>query len=304
MGRVAIFVDAGYLFAQGSTALNGQKAPRTELILNDAAIIRELEKVAGAKCPNLPILRIYWYDGASPKTGPTVEHARLAHTDGVKVRLGFLNSVGQQKGVDSLIVTDLVELARNAAVCEAILVSGDEDVRIGVQIAQSLGVRVHLVGIAPSRGSQSKLLMQEADSTTEWDRSVICQFLSMRPQRTQVAVAAPSSPAVRASVAKPNGTPAAAQRDSTPAAGKATIVGDSSQILALVVDQLFAELQPADLAGAAASMRDNNSIPREYDGKLLARSRDTLARDLTPQERATLRGYFRQRLRERQPSDC
>ena len=33
MDRVAVFVDAGYLFAQGSVALAGQKLPRGRLVL-------------------------------------------------------------------------------------------------------------------------------------------------------------------------------------------------------------------------------------------------------------------------------
>jgi uncharacterized LabA/DUF88 family protein len=82
----------------------------------------------------------------------------LAHLDNVKVRLGFVNSVGEQKGVDSLIVTDMIALARNRAVSDAVLVSGDEDLRVGVQQAQEFGVRVHLVGIKPSGGNQSLFL--------------------------------------------------------------------------------------------------------------------------------------------------
>jgi uncharacterized LabA/DUF88 family protein len=34
-----------------------------------------------------------------------------------------------------LIGTDLIELARNHAISDAVLLSGDEDLRIGVQIA-------------------------------------------------------------------------------------------------------------------------------------------------------------------------
>ena len=47
----------------------------------------------------------------------------------MKVRLGFVNSLGQQKGVDSLIVTDMLTLARNRAVAECVLLSGDEDLK-------------------------------------------------------------------------------------------------------------------------------------------------------------------------------
>ena len=50
---------------------------------------------------------------------------------------------------------------------DALVVSGDEDVRVGVQVAQSYGVRVHLLGIVPARGSQSKQLLQESDTTAE-----------------------------------------------------------------------------------------------------------------------------------------
>lgn len=115
----------------------------------------------------------------------------LASTDHVKLRLGALNGVGQQKGVDSLIVTDLIELARNNAIQDAVLLAGDEDLRVGVQIAQSFGVAVHLVGIVPSRGSQSIALRQEADTTTELDAIAIGRFLTVKAPL--VVAAAPTS---------------------------------------------------------------------------------------------------------------
>ena len=91
----------------------------------------------------------------------------MRQLDNVKLRLGQLNSAGQQKGVNSLIVTDLMELARNKAISDAVVVTGDEDIRIGVQIAQSHGVRVHLLGIggATNKGSQS-LTLQTAEADT------------------------------------------------------------------------------------------------------------------------------------------
>jgi uncharacterized LabA/DUF88 family protein len=175
MKRAVICVDAGYLFAQGSVALTGTKQRREFLALDSGGVVFELTQVAAAKAPGSQVLRIYWYDGALGSR-LTLEQDQLAHLDNVKVRLGFINSVGQQKGVDSLIVTDLIELARLGAICDAVLLSGDEDVRIGVQIAQNYGVRVHLLGIAPSRGSQSKALLQEADSTSEWDAAAVAKF--------------------------------------------------------------------------------------------------------------------------------
>ena len=138
MDRVAVFVDAGYLFAQGSKELSGAKLTRSECDLDHSAIRSALRDFAeGAS--SLPLLRIYWYDGTSQ--GPTPQHIALANQPDVKVRLGFVNSQGQQKGVDSLIVTDMITLARNQAMAACVLLSGDEDLRVGVQQAQEYGIR-------------------------------------------------------------------------------------------------------------------------------------------------------------------
>lgn len=94
-----------------------------------------------------------------------------------------MNRFGEQKGVDSLIVTDMIELARNRAMADAILFSGDEDLRVGVQQAQEFGIRVHLLGIEPSRKNQSAYLIQETDSVHEWRREEIEKFLSLTDQR-------------------------------------------------------------------------------------------------------------------------
>jgi uncharacterized LabA/DUF88 family protein len=147
--RGAVFVDAGYLFAQGSVALTGSKKPRSLLELDAETAITELLTIFKTHAVDCELLRIYWYDGASFK-GPTIDQDKLGHLDNVKLRLGLLNSVGEQKGVDSLIVTDMIELARLGAICDAVILSGDEDIRVGVQIAQNYGVRVHLLGIVPA----------------------------------------------------------------------------------------------------------------------------------------------------------
>lgn len=99
MDRTAVFVDAGYLFALGSVALSGKKLPRGGLAFDAQQAAKSLADLA-IEISGLPLLRIYWYDGTS--TGPTVQHISLAHLAGVKVHLGFVNSYGEQKGVDSL----------------------------------------------------------------------------------------------------------------------------------------------------------------------------------------------------------
>ena len=94
-----------------------------------------------------------------------------------------MNNAGKQKGVDSLIITDLVELARNRAITDAVLLAGDEDLRIGVSIAQSLGIRIHLVGIEPSRATQSEWLRMEADTCSEWNRDTVSAILKIDPAK-------------------------------------------------------------------------------------------------------------------------
>jgi hypothetical protein len=180
MERVAVFVDAGYLFAQGSAALTGTKQSRQYLALSIPDILAALGGVATPQT-QLLLLRVYWYDGMRPGR-PTPEQMALSDSANVKVRLGQVNAAGEQKGVDALIVTDMIDLARNRAMADALLVSGDEDVRVGVVLAQQFGVRVHLLGIHPAWANQSRSLQQEADTTIEWDAAIVRRFLNYTPQ--------------------------------------------------------------------------------------------------------------------------
>lgn len=279
MDRVAVFVDAGYLFAQGSAALSGSKKPRKDLILDEKAVLEELIQTAQLKSGGLPLLRVYWYDGMGIR-GPSAEQALLANSENFKVRLGVLNNQSQQKGVDSLIVTDLIDLARNGAMADVVLLSGDEDVRIGVQIAQAFGVRAHLIGIFPSRGSQSRLLLQEADSTTEWDKATVEKFLFLRP----VSVSKSTSSSLKK--ASPAASPPPPPITSNPAIDK-------------VVIDIIASLNNTDIAGIKAYSATRRGVPSEYDGKLLACCRDELERDLTLEERQYARVAYIKTVRTR-----
>ena len=139
MDRVTVFVDAGYLFAQGSLLLSGRKVKRSEIDLDEGKAILILTNLA-SEIARVPLLRVYWYDGSS--YSPTLQQQKIADLPGVKLRLGLVNSSGEQKGVDSLIITDMIELARNRAMSDALLLSGDEDLRVCVEQAQEFGVRV------------------------------------------------------------------------------------------------------------------------------------------------------------------
>ena len=161
------------------------------------------------------------------------------------MRLGFVNSKGQQKGVDSLIVTDLIELARLKSISDALLISGDEDVRVGVQIAQNFGVRVHLVGIYPSRGSQSPQLQQEADTTTELTASEVQKFLSLS-------------------------LPVLAEYQQAPAnSSKATQHQNAANFMATEVAAFVSELSRSEVEGVQTYWKTNRGVPPEIDRKLL-----------------------------------
>jgi hypothetical protein len=121
MDRPAVFVDAGYLFAAGSKVLTNEKLPRGDLDLAYDSAVSFLTNIA-QDLTGLPLLRIYWYDGTA--TGPTPQQLALAYLPNVKFRLGFVNRQGQQKGVDSLIVTDMISLARNRAMAAAVRIAG------------------------------------------------------------------------------------------------------------------------------------------------------------------------------------
>ena len=183
MDRFAVFVDAGYLYAETGRLLFNT-TDRRAIQLDGPGANEMLVNLAKKDC-GLSLLRTYWYDGA--RNGiPTMDQEQIAALLNVKLRLGRINSKNQQKGVDALIILDLVTLARERAISEAYLLSGDEDLREGVWAAQDLGVRVTLIGI-PTRGNtfnQSKELVNEADQSTMLTKNDIDKLATLiQPQQ-------------------------------------------------------------------------------------------------------------------------
>ncbi len=180
MDRSAIFVDAGYLYAAGGELCCGIRS-RQRLQLDAPGINDLLVEIATQSC-GLPVLRTYWYDGARDGI-PTPTQQAIASLPNVKLRLGRLNVRNQQKGVDALIYRDLMTLARERAVCEAFLLSGDEDLREGVRAAQDQGVRVTVVGIPPvsQDHNQSRELVFEADEVIQLRRDDLQKVITKSP---------------------------------------------------------------------------------------------------------------------------
>lgn len=274
MQQVAVFVDAGYLHAQGSALLTGQKKLRTHIILDVPLTLRKLGDLSEACAPGSRLLRNYWYDGLTRTGRLSSEQEQIANAPFTKLRLGTVNSRGEQKGVDSLIVTDLIDLARNRAITDAVLVSGDEDIRIGVQIAQTFGVRIHLLGIKPARGSQSPDLIQEFDSHHEWaeqDLEVIMSFVKEEP-----LVSTGDVTSVVAAAAPANGSKTFLEK------------------VQKSIDDTLDSMEQAALDSAIKAFKSNtSSVPPELDRPTLGRLRFVLGRDLSDDERKAYRAHFR-----------
>ena len=108
------------------------------------------------------VLRMSWHD-ACVKGVPSRWHERLAHLPDVKLQMGELRGDPvRQKGVDTLLVHDLLVLAQERSITDAVLITGDEDMREAVSYAQERGVRVHLVVATVADASWT--LRQEADT--------------------------------------------------------------------------------------------------------------------------------------------
>ncbi len=161
--RYAVLVDVGYLYAAAAEILLDANS-RRDYRVDAEKLIGSLIDRAHGLVSNGELLRMYWFDAARDRV-PTVDQRVIAQMEYVKVRLGNLNSRGQQKGVDAMIRTDLEQLARHRAIHEAILLAGDEDMVPAVEIAQAYGVRIHLWGVEPLYATnQSERLVWESDT--------------------------------------------------------------------------------------------------------------------------------------------
>lgn len=280
MGRVAVLVDAGYLFKAGGQLVAHRNVGREEMVLDPAAAVDQLGAVA-QEITGRELLRVYWYD-AAPRNSAT-QHREVAEIHDLKLRLGHLNSAGQQKGVDALIITDMMTLARNRACDDFVLVSGDADLVAGVLQAQEHGVRVHLLGITPARQNQAPTLRYEADTCHEWNVRAVGALLRMatpdelaerkkRPSRRRSDRMASPDGAVGA-----QGAPDDADGEDLP-----------EQTLRSVAASVARDLSDADRASVAATDRPG-LVPGPIDRKLLGTARKTLGAVLSEHDKRALR---------------
>jgi uncharacterized LabA/DUF88 family protein len=175
----AIFVDAGYLYAAAGRLVAGTE-DRRSFDLDAEGLIDALIDKARTIFADSRLLRVYWYDGARRRIH-TAEQQSIAELPDVKVRLGNLNANNQQKGVDSLIRSDLESLARHRAISDAALLGGDEDLVSAVEAAQGYGARVHLWGVEAAEGrNQAEPLLWEVDSQRTFELDFFKPYVARR----------------------------------------------------------------------------------------------------------------------------
>lgn len=180
MGSAVGFVDSGYLKAEGARALSsGDGGGRVRL--DAGRVVRWIRELAASEAVGEPFLRCYWYDGAFDASDQrSVSQRRyfdaIASTPGLTLRLGHLverqdrNRMGieralerfgvdpvefgrvfdfrraelTQKGVETLMVTDLLSAAFRAQMSTAVVIAGDRDLAEALRVVQEQGVRVVL----------------------------------------------------------------------------------------------------------------------------------------------------------------
>lgn len=314
MDRHAVFVDVGYVLASVAELVTG--SPERHRVRCDFGRLLDALTSEISNKTSLPLLRAYWYD-ASITGQPEHDQTTIADLQGVRLRLGRLVR-GEQKGVDSRIVRDLIVLARDEAIAEAFVLAGDEDLCEGVEEAQDQGVRVTLIGVPGL--NQSRLLIQQADEQYVLADSFWRMHFAAVPDLphigdTPVRVAPAAStyvppPAARTSPVTGGGYPAvraafeaavARSGEASPLAGLAAEV-QAFERAARQAGIDFAKLLKAELAPFELDdMRHSTSqqIPREFDVRLLRYADDSLTGKLweRPELKPTVRKGFWEEIR-------
>ncbi|MBV9380581.1 MAG: NYN domain-containing protein [Streptosporangiaceae bacterium] len=164
MDRCALFVDAGYVLADGAMAVHGTR--RRESVSWDYEGLMQLLASLARERSGLPLLRCYWYE-ATVEGRRSADHDALADLPGVKLRLAKMRP-GRREGVEGEIHRDLTTLARNKAISDALVVSAEEDLAQVVADVQDLGLRVTMVHITvDGNWTISRMLRQECDDIVE-----------------------------------------------------------------------------------------------------------------------------------------
>jgi uncharacterized LabA/DUF88 family protein len=273
MKKIAVFVDAGYFWVQLCNALTGSYETRRQVKVDWQALRERMLAEIKEQFPDGDLLRVYWYDGPGDG-GKTAEHRAIDDLDDFKLRLGTRNGAGQQKGVDGLMIADLISLTQQNAITHALLVSGDADTAPGVIAAQSMGLRVHLLSVG-SAAATSPYLAAEVDSKRSWGATQVAEFAT----RAAIAIRAAEPIAVPAS----GSAEASAPVKSAPMSFK--------EVAEYAVSHLSSRPEASQFAVIANL---SSGVPSEIDRALLGIAKSKLGYVLDDDQKRDLRRHFKQ----------
>ncbi len=215
MDRCALFVDASYVLADGAVADHGRQQ---QSAWDYAALLKHLTDLARDRTA-LPVLRCYWYESGAPGRGPA-EHEALASLPGVKLRLTSAGP-GEPGDAGAALRRDLLTLARNRAVSDAVIVSAREELGPVIADAQDHGARVLLMHLSSDLNRTApRLLRQECDDVVEIPAVSLAPFAhSAAPAAVPGPAASPGRPAGLAAgvMNQPGSPPVAADGSPGPA---------------------------------------------------------------------------------------
>ncbi len=320
MNRLAILVDAGYLLSQCVQILSNQqsKSRKDLAMLDPQGMISMLIEQSFEVLGNRNLLRLYWYDGVSGRL--SADHEALSLLPDVQFRAGTISKSGLQKGVDSKIMADLIELSGNQAISDAVLVTGDGDLVVGIDLAQRRGVRVAVLGIEEAAigvsHNQSFEMVCAADRVRRIGKLSIKPFFAYQPatsgtntnaaavaskrattpaQATATKKAAakkvpakkPAAPVKKVAQPKPVPAPAAPP---TPAPVPKKNVPQLDQLPGIIEKFIATAIPPLEKAEISPS----GALGQALDSKLLKTATEALGRRPTPSERTALRKLLKE----------
>src|SRR5271157_4315888 len=90
----------------------------------------------------IALLERFWQARHPPRYAAYLIPSSPSFPHSSQLRLGLAYQGIEQQRTGSLMLAELVQLAQLKSICDAVLLAEDEDLSVGVQIAQSYGVRV------------------------------------------------------------------------------------------------------------------------------------------------------------------
>lgn len=298
--QVAVFVDAGYLFALGSIALSGHTSKRESIGVDSEVFLREIKSLVRQLTGAKPLLRVYWYETSTSNRVLGNEHVQIGQTNEIKLRIVPLHQHNFRTAVTSAIARDLAELGRNGAISDALLLARNDALRTGIEFSQSYGVRVHMLEIFAEQDSEFSSICSDADTNTAWQQSDVEKFLIDQDHSTGMEVDHAMRNLTKAATSAPNLSAAAVF---SPQAPIRAISDDTRDAIHNVVIEYVEQLYDEELEACLGYWRNGRGIPNSYDKSLLFECRNALERNLSEDERVIMRSSFREFVVERVQDD-